>query len=318
VTPIWWAKRGDCFSISTPPQRPQIAKIRPSPSRPRHDGRPRPAIGGLTRPLAPPDAASPARGARLAAPAPSRHADPPPRRRGLTARPVRALAPRLRRATMDSPEGPPSLRRASSGSGGSGAAQAPPPSPFPPPVAPHGPPSGGGGGGGGRTPPPAPPLASPSPPGSGRPSSSSSFVPMGFRPGALVDSLLHPLKPEMRTNITDPGKAEALRAAFCLPPAQVRVGERRRRADGGGACAGGLPCEPRGARPQPHAAPHPPRPPPPALRPGAAGALPLRPPQARRLGLGRRDAGAAARVQRVNRGKGRSAGTPFDRRLARA
>ena len=83
------------------------------------------------------------------------------------------------------------------------------------------------------TPTPEPPGSSGSDGGGGaaalrrsRPSSSAAsaaFVSVGWRPEAIVDSLLHPLKQEMRTNITDPAKAEALRSAFGLPPGQVRV-----------------------------------------------------------------------------------------------
>ncbi|KIY94993.1 hypothetical protein MNEG_12971 [Monoraphidium neglectum] len=48
----------------------------------------------------------------------------------------------------------------------------------------------------------------------------SAFVSVGWRPEAIVDSLLHPLKQEMRTNINDPAKAEALRRAFGLSSGQ--------------------------------------------------------------------------------------------------
>jgi hypothetical protein len=70
------------------------------------------------------------------------------------------------------------------------------------------------------SPPPSPPAgASFSRPPS---TTSAAFIRVGFTTSAFVESLLQPLQPERRTNVNDePGRAEALRAAFCLPPGQA-------------------------------------------------------------------------------------------------
>jgi len=74
-----------------------------------------------------------------------------------------------------------------------------------------------------------PSLSPPPSPGGGRspgPSSTSAaFINVGFTSAALVDSLLQPLRQEMRTNISDKAQAEALRNAFCLPPGQVMLAQ---------------------------------------------------------------------------------------------
>lgn len=93
-----------------------------------------------------------------------------------------------------------------------------------------------GGAGGGGAPPPAgaeqqhqqttatattTPTPTPTPPTTG------AFVSAGFSRAALVDALRYPLKAELRLDVQTacgPQRAEALRAAFALPPGQVLLG----------------------------------------------------------------------------------------------